>query len=246
MASKFSPREVCIANSFDSTDFIFLFCLQDPVTASNFVRKCCDTGYLMNQTSQLCEPSSNVNFSVDYRNENGQNVTLSNNLPIRSGIKPSFDHRIFLDPDSNKRGKFYILPNGTVYVPGFLEGSRVLDDYCVDDFKIDDKIVSCFTTVQIDYNYNRSIINLGEKSSDEKILAMFLKGRIFYSVGTFISSIFYVATFVVYAIIPELRNTPGANVMCYVASTATTYISFGIVNLFMEIVTLAAITGNTF
>ena len=71
---------------------------------------------------------------------------------------------------------------------------------------------------------------------------MFFKGRIFYSVGT----IFYVATFVVYAIIPELRNTPGANVMCYVASTATTYISFGIVNLFMEIPTLAATTGNTF
>jgi ATP/ADP translocase len=69
----------------------------------------------------------------------------------------------------------------------------------------------------------------------DKILNILFNPRIFYIAVTFTSSIFLIATFVVYAIIPEIRNTPGANVMCFVASTASAYISFGIVNSIMEL-----------
>ena len=47
----------------------------------------------------------------------------------------------------------------------------------------------------------------------------------------FTSSIFLIATFVVYAILPEIRNTSGVNVMCYVASLALALISTGICRL---------------
>ena len=47
----------------------------------------------------------------------------------------------------------------------------------------------------------------------------------------FISSIFLIATFVVYAIIPEIRNIHGVTIMCHVASLATTYICLGIIQL---------------
>jgi G protein-coupled receptor Mth (Methuselah protein) len=45
------------------------------------------------------------------------------------------------------------------------------------------------------------------------------------------SSIFLIATFVVYAIIPEFQNTFGVSVMCHVASLATTYIFLAVIQL---------------
>ena len=61
----------------------------------------------------------------------------------------------------------------------------------------------------------------------------------------FISSIFLIATFVVYAIIPEIRNIHGVTIMCHVASLATTYICLGIIQLDPMLPKLACIgLGN--
>jgi len=50
----------------------------------------------------------------------------------------------------------------------------------------------------------------------------------FYPYLLFVSSAFLVATFIVYAMIPELRNIHGVSIMCHVASLAITYIGIGI------------------
>ena len=47
----------------------------------------------------------------------------------------------------------------------------------------------------------------------------------------FFSSIFLIATFVIYAIIPEIRNVNGVTVMCHCASLAVAFISLGIIQL---------------
>uniref|UniRef100_A0A182N959 G-protein coupled receptors family 2 profile 2 domain-containing protein n=1 Tax=Anopheles dirus TaxID=7168 RepID=A0A182N959_9DIPT len=45
-----------------------------------------------------------------------------------------------------------------------------------------------------------------------------------YSIGILVSLPFLVATFVVYALLPEMQNIPGKSLMCYVASLAVAYL----------------------
>ncbi len=50
-----------------------------------------------------------------------------------------------------------------------------------------------------------------------------------------LSSVFLIATFIVYAIIPEIRNIHGISIMCHVASLATMYIGLGAINTNLDI-----------
>ena len=47
----------------------------------------------------------------------------------------------------------------------------------------------------------------------------------------FVSSIFLIATFVVYALLPEIRNVHGVTIMCHVASLAVMYIGLACIQL---------------
>ena len=47
----------------------------------------------------------------------------------------------------------------------------------------------------------------------------------------FFTSLFLILTFVVYTILPEIRNIHGVTVMCLVASMTTMYIGLGIIQL---------------
>jgi len=55
-----------------------------------------------------------------------------------------------------------------------------------------------------------------------------------YPYFLFVSSAFLVATFIVYAIIPELRNIHGVSIMCHVSSLAVTYIGLGLMQTIMH------------
>jgi len=141
ITSKFSPEQACIAKVRPETDFVALFCVPDPCTASSCLRKSCPKGHRWNVQWVACE-RTDIEFSVDYRNETGQKAPLPRNMPIRSGFVPCEHDRI----ENILEGDFYIQPNGAMYVPAFPEGHRVFDDYCVDDFNIDgdNEIVSIF------------------------------------------------------------------------------------------------------
>ena len=67
-----------------------------------------------------------------------------------------------------------------------------------------------------------------EESSD-LLLALSI-----YPYIMFFSSIFLVATFVVYALTPEIRNIHGVSVMCHVASLFVTYIGLGTIQLTIQ------------
>ena len=56
-----------------------------------------------------------------------------------------------------------------------------------------------------------------------------------FSYVLLISSIFLIATFVVYALVPEMRNLHGLSVMCQVASLAVTYILLAINQMNLKI-----------
>ena len=57
----------------------------------------------------------------------------------------------------------------------------------------------------------------------------------------FFSSIFLIATLVVYSLLPELRNVHGVSIMCQVASMAVMYIGLGIIQLTANMSTGACI-----
>ena len=50
----------------------------------------------------------------------------------------------------------------------------------------------------------------------------------------FISSLFLIATFVVYAILPGIRNIHGVTIMCFVASLTCMYVGIGIIQLWIK------------
>ena len=52
-----------------------------------------------------------------------------------------------------------------------------------------------------------------------------------YPYFLFVSSIFLIATFVVYAIIPEIQNVHGISIMCHVVALAVMYIGLGIIQI---------------
>jgi hypothetical protein len=159
--SKSRPGEVCIAKLAPETDFVALFCVPDPCTTSTCLRKCCPRGFLWNSQWGYCK-RSDMEFSVDYRNENGQRAPLPRNMPIKPGFTPCDRDKI----ETISEGDFYILPNGALYVPALPVGHRVFDEYCVDDYYISNQTVSYFTTVKANYFDNLSIGYLGEKGSD--------------------------------------------------------------------------------
>lgn len=53
--------------------------------------------------------------------------------------------------------------------------------------------------------------------------------RPFFPYLLFISSVFLIGTFIVYATLSEIRNVHGATIMCHVASLAVMYIGLGVV-----------------
>jgi hypothetical protein len=151
ITSKFSPEQACIAKVRPETDFVALFCVPDPCTTSSCLRKCCPRGtrWILKEEENICE-RTDIEFSVDYRNENGQKVPLPENMNIRYGFVPCDRDKIDFP------GNFYILPNGKVNVPMFPAGYQVVDDYCVDDFIKNDSYittVSSFFDSTVGANY---------------------------------------------------------------------------------------------
>lgn len=57
----------------------------------------------------------------------------------------------------------------------------------------------------------------------------------------FTSSVFLIATFVIYLILPRLRNVHGLTVMCYAASLAAMYIGHGVNQLSRGLTTTSCI-----
>ena len=132
MASKLKPQEICISNSFHPNKLIARFCVPDPCRPAAYENA-------VIQDIWWTKGASYVNAQIS----NFQLIT-----EMRMGRTATFNPR-FLDPGTTESRRFYILPNAKLYVSAYPEGSRVSNDYCVDDFKFHDKIVSYFTTISL-------------------------------------------------------------------------------------------------
>ncbi|KAI5719246.1 hypothetical protein M8J76_007285 [Diaphorina citri] len=105
-----------------------------------------------------------------------------------------------LAPHLTENTTYYVLDNGSLFFP-FVEKSFATPDYCLDYFVEDDQInpLVCF-------------LEPVEQKMD-----------VLYAIGMSISMGFLIITFIVYAMISELRNLHGCCLMCHIFSMFMAY-----------------------
>lgn len=216
--------QFCVGRVEGSTPKIAVrFCAPDPCVhgSGQCLRKCCPIGYAMDGKS--CAPVDQQ-MDVKFRNETGELVPVQ--LPVRAGKKPDCAHGIqLLDPVEYEEDEFFVLPSGKLYVPEFPVPE--FDEYCVENFvnngTLELKALICFPEPP-------HVLTPGE------MLVLKL-----YPYMMFVSAAFLVATFVVHAIVPELRNSHGVTIMCHVGSLAATYICLGVIQVKPDLPMVACI-----
>jgi hypothetical protein len=175
----------------------------------NCIRKCCPEGQTLLEDGTCSDSNSTLlhPFSPQFTDENNQSVTdidvftLYGN-PCQGGV-----YR--LDDESDV---FTLSPTGVLNVPA--EGNFTAAEYCIEGFENPEQILPllCFT-------------------DDEEVAEEEQGTGMLYAVGMIISVPFLFATFLVYAMIPELRNLHGKSLMCHVTSLLTAYFFLAIVQI---------------
>lgn len=242
--ARLKPGEFCLNQiasgepPTDDSEFAIRYCIPDPCNQTNCVHKCCPMGMALNITTQLCQ-SYNEPFDLVFHNVSGQVISPDpRSYIIRDGDAPQCPYGMFpLMPEMNPEDMFYILPDGQLYLPSYPENDRYSKDYCIDDFFSEEghiirQALMCFPPQPEESADNQLVL---------KVFPYFL----------FVSSLFLIATFVVYAMIPEIRNIHGVTIMCHVASLAVMYIGLCVIQLGSEMpdgacVGLAVIVHFTF
>ena len=116
-----------------------------------------------------------------------------------------------LSPKKYKGHAFRFLNDGTISM--YLERKKKnYDEYCFGDVKLRE------------YEDEYSVVFCGFQDENNKWLYI-------YSILILLSVPFFVITFIVYMILPELRNLHGLSFSCYVACLTIAYISLGITNI---------------
>lgn len=155
---KFQPAQFCIEQSkvdgVVQPQLVARFCVRDPCTETECIRKCCPDGMAMNLTSKLCAKFAD-DFIVAIRNENGSDAAVSIET-VRHGAPhcstPGFNA---LDPSAYEEDEFYVIPSGDLYVPAYPKEDRVLEEYCIDRFFDEKETVSCMFSLIHTKNINK-------------------------------------------------------------------------------------------
>ena len=259
--------QFCVGRVEGSTPKIAVrFCAPDPCVhgSGQCLRKCCPIGYAMDGKS--CAPVDQQ-MDVKFRNETGELVPVQ--LPVRAGKKPDCAHGIqLLDPVEYEEDEFFVLPSGKLYVPEFPVPE--FDEYCVENFVNNGTLVRRCGPINIwialkkiplkvahpwNSKNSRSFLNVRfgfDFAQELKALICFPEpphvltpGEMLvlklYPYMMFVSAAFLVATFVVHAIVPELRNSHGVTIMCHVGSLAATYICLGVIQVKPDLPMVACI-----
>ena len=131
---KLQPADYCL-NEIKGQQFVVRYCAPDPCYRTNCVHKCCPEGMIRNLTSNRCQ-KTNRPFQVNFTDESGQVVHPdAGSYTFQYGHVPRCALGVFsLKPDVSPEDKFYILPNGELYVAAYPEDKCLYKDYCIDDF----------------------------------------------------------------------------------------------------------------
>lgn len=184
------------------------------------IRKCCGRGeYIFTgdepnekpNCKKHSDPSAFDNFTLpvyDAKNTSDFANISQDHFRILYG-DTCVNGKYMLTPWVSEEDKNYLLDDGRVLVDGdFLDATQ----YCLEEVQGYDGLqtIVCFPP--------------GE---DAETKAMFT----FYPIGMILSIPFLLATFLVYAVIPDLRNLHGKSLMCHVVSLLSAYVALCVVQV---------------
>ncbi|CAG9805772.1 unnamed protein product [Chironomus riparius] len=157
--------------------------------------------FCCHKNSKDCIPSNKL--TVDNENEESEVININEN---KYGIligRPC--EKIYhLTPDDYDDDRWNFLSNGSIFANGAVHDT---DDYCL-SFNNDTQVVANLCFHQVD---------------DTRFEV--------YPIGMLISIPFLIITFLVYALIPELRNLHGKCLMCYTLSLTVLYATLSIIQM---------------
>lgn len=149
------PNDFCLDESLPA-EFTVRYCVPDVCSQTHCIRKCCPRGHVFNLTSFECDPHSDESFKFVFHDRSGQLVkpdpgsylvqdTDQLECPNNTGTQEPLTSRTRMysvSPEENADDLFYILADGQIFFPSFPEGSQTSRDYCIDDFLLENDIVS--------------------------------------------------------------------------------------------------------
>ncbi|KAG8237623.1 hypothetical protein J437_LFUL017873 [Ladona fulva] len=176
------------------------------------MRKCCLTGEVMIGKGQCTNSSRPFIMNVTRKNETLE-VDVSKHFALLFG-NPCSGERYMLEPLEYPTDEFYVnASTGNIIVPFQKNSEHGPKDFCIEYFPEKGAYLPlvCFPPIE-------------EDKSNQLIYTM-------YPVGMLVSIPFLVVTFLVYALIPRLRNLHGLCLMCHVSSLVTAYTFLAVVQL---------------
>lgn len=178
------------------------------------VRKCCPENQTTTEDGMCVDSNSSLlyPFSPQFVDEDVNSTVKDLDIYTLYG-NPCEYGSFRLDPVRDGGDEFFLFRSGVLSVPDL--GNFTVADYCIEAFEGPNEILPliCFPPE-----------DTPEEDSDADIYMM-------YPIGLIISVPFLFATFLVYAVIPELRNLHGKSLMCHVSSLFTAYAFLVVVQL---------------
>ncbi|KAG8239844.1 hypothetical protein J437_LFUL014824 [Ladona fulva] len=179
------------------------------------LRKCCPMGQGMTNKMECFDYDHNFNIEVK-EEDDSKMVEGKKHFALLYG-NPCKNKRFVLEPDVHTDDEFWIrASDGVLVTPHYDMSEYGPDSFCLDYYP-ERKLhlpAICITEDML------------EDDDDSKSLAFKI-----YPIFMIISTIFLLATFLVYALIPELRNLHGMCLMSHVGSLSVTYIFLAIVQI---------------
>ncbi|XP_022197924.2 G-protein coupled receptor Mth2 [Nilaparvata lugens] len=180
------------------------------------VPKCCPLGFtLSEQNPSSCVPTPLMlepeYWGADTLHPNDTQVDVLIGNPCPYG-------KYRLEPHKDSLDEFVVLPNGSLLVPFQTPPLLQITDYCLDLFETPSGPVAlpliCFS------------------SSDEQSPDFWKKLALtVYPMGLLLSVPFLLVTLLIYALIPELRDTRGKSLCCHISCLILAYIALATVQL---------------
>jgi hypothetical protein len=214
----------CMDTVVNSSNFVAVKFCQNIETACNekpCIQKCCPDGQGMIE-SKSCTPSD-----FDFKPQFYNITSTEDGFERTEAMAPSFAilsnlncDKFILRPEAADGDVSYLEADGRLYVPRHKEPHLTTDMYCLE------KVI--FPEEAMDGIY--AFLCFPENGWEEETSLQF----ILCSLGLITSSVFLLATFLVYSCVPGLQNLHGKTLMCHVVSLLAAYVCLSVAQLASE------------
>lgn len=207
-----------VANSSRSVVVKFCQSVETACRKRPCVQKCCPDGQGMIE-SKSCTPTD-FDFNPQFYNI----VSTNDGFERTKAMVPSFAilsnlncDKFILRPEATDGDISYLEVDGRLYVPKHKDPHLTTDMYCLE------KVIFPEEDMEGIYAF---LCFPGDDAGEDTSLQFIL-----CSLGLITSSVFLLATFLVYACVPSLQNLHGKTLMCHVVSLFAAYVCLSVAQL---------------